>query len=88
MNIDFKVTDWERIEIPEKLEKQVMTEIKNNKINNSDDLQMFFDKHDFVLSIDSINSPTESMTPEENGGCSTVEVFNESDGNIIWQNGI
>ena len=89
MYIDFKITNWERIEIPEHLKDKVLTALKDKKI------QTAWDIHEFIhygekeeLTFECLEC-SEYMTPKENGGQSTIEayineeeVFNNSDKKI------
>jgi len=88
MYIDFKITTWERIEIPEEHKEKVLKAIKNKEITSTNDM---FDKfsNDFQISLEDLSEVDEQMTPEENNGCSTIEVYGEkTDIKTIWDNSI
>jgi hypothetical protein len=75
MHVDFKITTWERCEIPdlnpEELE-QLKDKIKDGDITCWEDLESELgrvDNTEIILEVE------EYMTPEENGGCPTVELY-------------
>ena len=83
MYIDFKITTWERAEIDHPEDEQVVLDaIKNGKLNSQSD----FIKLEFDCSWEFVTDTTEAMTPEENDGFSTVEVYNDKN-MIIHANG-
>lgn len=92
MHIDFKVTTWERVEIPEGKEKEVLSKIKDGSISSGNDLFDLFND-DGNLTCDKLDDTDEPMTPEENGGSSTMEVWEQVtlEGNkpmeCTWNNG-
>lgn len=77
MHVDFKITTWERCELPSDLTpeqvKDIEEKIKSGVLSNFDDLEeeCGITSHEIILEVE------EYMTPEENGGCSTVEFFND-----------
>jgi hypothetical protein len=81
MHVDFKITTWERVEIPEGKEPMVRDLIKNGLVESASDL---FDHLDDIT-CEKLTDVDEQMTPEENGGCSTIEIW-EGVKNI-WENG-
>ena len=87
MYVDFKVTTWERVQIPEEIKEDVLNKIKTGEINSADDIFSEFDHEN--LSCDVIDEiPTEQMSVEENGGSSTIEVYKDKDTpTTLWQNG-
>jgi hypothetical protein len=83
MQIDFKITAWERITIPQELEKEVIKAIQNEEITNADDLiEMFGDDcfHEGILT-----DVNQQMSIEENDHNATIEVINDK-GNTIFDN--
>lgn len=89
MYIDFKVTMWERIYVPKDQEQKVKELVKKGHITNGDDVYQWFADNDEEqvqnLVNETLYDTSEQMTPEENGGSSTLEAF--IDGKIIYQNG-
>lgn len=82
MHVDFKITTWERVEIPEGMEEQVLKAIKEGKIVSANDIwnEAYHEELDCIkLDIE------EQMTVEENGGASTIEVIENE--KTIYQNG-
>lgn len=83
MHIDFKISTWERVEIPSELEQEVLEAIKTGKITSTSDL---VDK--YSLDWDKMEETDEQLIPADNDGQSTIEVFqNKGDSKAIWMNG-
>lgn len=84
MYIDFKVTAWERVEIPEEIEQEVLEKIQNGEIKSANEV---FEKcqHD-ELNCEMLLDTSLQMKIEENDFNSTIEVFND-DSALIWKNG-
>lgn len=84
MHVDFKISTWERIEIPEGKESQVKKLIESGEIESANDLSEFLGG----TSSERLMETDEQMTLEENGGYSTIEIHS---GNLsitpIWKNG-
>jgi hypothetical protein len=80
MHVDFKITTWERIEVPAEHEDKVKELVQSGAINNSTDMIDYFDD----LEVRKIDDVDEYMTVSENGGCATLEVF--EDGEPILDN--
>ena len=92
MHVDFKVTTWERVEIPEEHKEKVKQAIKNGKVESANDL--FNLDLEMQLDCEMLQDTSEQLTVDENKGCSTIEIWeNDSlDGNrnpmkMTWQNG-
>lgn len=85
MHVDFKITTWERVEIPENHEGEILEAIKSGKVKTANDIFDQFPSLD--ISCNKIHDVDEQMTPEENGGSSTIEVFEENGADDIWSNG-
>lgn len=95
MHVDFKITTWERVEVPEGKEEEILQAIKDGKITSAEELCQYdpenIDGSEHLVNCD------EQMSLEKNEGFSTIEVIsNDSDsvhpiasvGNeVIWQNG-
>lgn len=81
MNIDFKITTWERVTVPIEHEKKVLKAIKKSKITCSNDIFDIIDN----INIELLDEVTEQMTVKENEGNSTIEVMDDN-GKIIWSN--
>ena len=88
MKFDFKITTWERVEVPTHLEDLVCDAIKKGVVDSSNSLHDFLSEngHDVDTEYSIIQEVEEQMSVEENGGSSTIEVLGD-DGNNIWQNG-
>ena len=88
MYADFKITIWERIIIPEDLEKEFVILAKTGKIYSVDSASILgnriLEKYELLLDTSSI------IKPENNGGAPTIEIHsneNELKDKIIWDNG-
>jgi hypothetical protein len=89
MHIDFKITGWERVEIPEEMEEEVLSKIKDGTITTANDIFALPNANpDGSLRCDMLPDVTESMSVEENGGASTIEAFADNQsGDLIFKNG-
>ena len=74
MHVDFKITTWERVEVPKEHEEEILSKIKDGTITSANDM---FDHLDDIT-CEKLTDVDEQMTPQENGGCSTVEVWEDS----------
>ena len=76
MHVDFKITTWERCELPDDLTPEeietIKEKIKTGIISCYNDLEeeCGVPHNEIILGVE------EYMTPEDNGGCSTVEFYN------------
>ena len=89
MYIDFKITTWERINVPKVLESKVKELIEKGNIKCGDDLYCHFADHDIkdynLLSSETLLDCSEQMTVEENDGESTIEAYINN--KLIYENG-
>lgn len=84
MDIDFKITAWERVSIPEKYREEVEHALKNGKIQTAYDLILMFEED---VDYKGVLAETETqLIPEENEGFATIEVFDD-ELNSIFKNG-
>lgn len=74
MHVDFKITTWERVEVPAEHEEEIKALIEDGTITSASDM---FDHLDGI-ECEKLTYVDEQMTPEENGGCSTVEVWEQT----------
>jgi hypothetical protein len=87
MHVDFKITTWERCEIPSDLTPEEITTLKDKilagVITCYDDLdeEVGIGHHEIVLEAE------EYMTPEDNGGAATIELFENSGEDANCTNG-
>jgi hypothetical protein len=83
MRVSFKETIWRefKFDATEEEEQRIMELIRIGKITDSDSLYDFImDETDIELDVNEHNIETaEPMTPEENGGEPTIEVFENDD---------
>jgi hypothetical protein len=96
MHIDFKITTWERVEIPKGMEREIFSKIEDGTISSANGLFSFTptDGSGYLdLTCEKLEDTDEQMTPEENGGCSTIEVWEQvtvkdnKPMQCTWQNG-
>jgi len=83
MQIDFKITTWERISVPQELQEAVTKAIASEEITCADDLFEMFGDDCFNEGI--IDDTSEQMTIEENDDNPTIEVLNDK-GDTIFDN--
>jgi hypothetical protein len=88
MHIDFKITTWERVEIPEEREEEVLAKIKSGEVECSNDLWDMDMNMD--LTYETLDDCSVQMTPKENSLASTIEVFEHKgpDNVMVWDNAI
>lgn len=76
MFVDFKLSTWERVIVPDALKDDVVAFIKKNPHATPDDLVTEYGLENCKFcGID--NSFDEYLTPETNSGQSTIEVIEE-----------
>ena len=84
MYIDYKVTVWKRIHFNENTNpKKIIQVIEEGGLGDVFDEELGF------VEQETLYETGEEITPEENGGCSTIEVYendNPAD-DLIWSNG-
>jgi hypothetical protein len=87
MFFDFKITTWERITVPEEHEAAILEKIKSGEITTGNDLYAAMDEIDTdeLVCRDVLHETEDSMTPEENGGCATIEILDDKR-DKIWSN--
>lgn len=80
--IDFKVTTWNRIYIPDKSVRKIKDALKKGNIENESDVYNIDDdcEYEHLFEVDT------PITLKENKGISTIEAYNE-DGKQIYKNG-
>ena len=83
MQIDFKITTWERISVPQELQEAVTKAIANEEITCADDLIEMFGDDCFNEGI--LSDVSQQMTIEENDHNATIEVLNDK-GDTIFDN--
>jgi len=83
MHIDFKITTWERVEVPFELEIKISKKIKSGQIFSSTGLyEEFTDELDPCEILPEVE---QQLDPLYNEGSSTIEVWENE--KIIWKNG-
>lgn len=80
MYIDYKVTIWKRIHFNENTDpKKVIQALEEGGLDDVFDEELGFVEQEFLYETE------EKMIPEENDGCSTIKVYEDS--KIIYKNG-
>ena len=83
MQIDFKITTWERITVPQELEQEVIKAIASEEITCADDLFEMFGDECFNEGI--LSDVSQQMSIEENDDNATIEIINDK-GDTIFDN--
>ena len=83
MQVDFKITTWERISIPQELGLKVIKAIQNEEITSADDLIEMFGDDCFNEGI--LSDVSQQMTIEENDDNATIEIINDK-GDTVFDN--
>lgn len=76
MYIDKKVTAWKRFYFP--------NDIEVPDFSNDNEINVFIDEN--IESCEDLQMDFDEMTVHQNGGFSTIEVFDDNN-SIIYQNG-
>ena len=82
MKIHFKITTWEEVFVADEDWPKIKQALEDGTVSSSNSLFDNFAATDYQV----LPEVEEQMIPEENGGCATIEVFD--DGKIIWDNSI
>lgn len=77
MHIEFKITAWERVDVPEHLEKEVMAKIKSGEIHGINCLHEQYG--DVIWEWKQITESEAYMKVGENNDKSTVYVCSENE---------
>lgn len=87
MFVDFKVTVWQRFDVPEELEDEVMEKLRSGVISTGNDLHEFLEEeHKVDSDWHNIIETEEFLTPDENDGQSTIECVGKDTKKTIWTN--
>lgn len=82
--VHFKVTSWEEVVIDDELLPEVLEKIKSKEIMTSNDLFEEYEEPK-VMNNGHILETEIQMTPEENGGLATIEVYDGME--VVYANG-
>ena len=84
MYIEYKVTCWKRVHFNENTNPKKVIQVLEE-----DGLGYVFDEELGFVEQEDLYETEQYMTPEENGGCSTIEVYenNNPADDLIWSNG-
>ena len=80
MDSDFKVTTWERVSVDPEHEEQLLRLIKEGEITSANDVFAY----KFGAECNKLDDTDEQLTPEENGGASTIEVIGNKGQTVYW----
>jgi len=84
-HLNFKVTRWEKLHIPDEMVNDVIEKLKSSDVDEVYELMELSGIYHETTTPD--EAAEEPMLIEENENCSTQELYN-SEGNIIYKNGI
>lgn len=83
MYIDYKVTVWKRVHFNKNTNPKKVIQVLEE-----DGLGDLFDEELGFVEQEILYDTQEEITPEENGGCSTIEVYAQKlIDKLIWSNG-
>lgn len=83
-HLDFKISSWKRIYIPNDKVEEVIKRLKNGDVDTPYDL---VEEEGIYFNPCGVDEECEEpLTVEENDGASTQELYS-SEGNIIYKNG-
>ena len=84
-HLDFKITSWKRLRVPDEKVNEVIERLRWS--SDDDEVYELTDIDGVYFVCDGPDVECEEiMTPDENNGSSTQELYN-SEGDIIYQNG-
>lgn len=89
MTVDFKISIWERVKIPEGMEIEVLEKIKNGDIRTANDIFTLSSEYEDVegrLDYNQLLDTEQTLSVSENDGYATLEV-RDDEGEIIYKNG-
>lgn len=90
MQIDFKITTWERVEIKDDaLLKEIKSKLEDGTIHSSNSLIDYCNNNNINCEYMGIILETNhQLTPEENNGEPTVEILSDNGSTVdtIWKN--
>jgi hypothetical protein len=85
MFIDYKTTVWERFEIEDEHKGSLLEFLKENPEASAMDIWNWHSDNGGDPHCETLEGTSVEMSPEENDGCSTIEILCED--KIIYQNG-
>lgn len=86
MYLDFKVTAWERVFVPDNLKQELLKQLKDGKILSSNDVLDLEDSTGIYFN-GMIAGTEEQMIPEEQDGFSTIELLIDDGEKPLFKNG-
>lgn len=88
MLVQFKVTNWEQVNIshyPKEFQDSVLEKIKTNQISSVSDLTEYIEEHyDEEVYAETMEFASEPLSVKENGGQPTIEIC--TDNGFIFDN--
>jgi hypothetical protein len=80
MKIDIKITAWERVQVPEDLEEEVLAAIKSGQLNTTEEILSFCENSGLGLAEwEVLPESEEYMSLEDNNGEATIEVLDSTE---------
>ena len=89
MQIDFKITTWERVEIEDAFLEEIKSKLEDNTIYSANSLIEYCDKNNIDCTYEGVVLETDhQLTPEENNGEATIEILSDTGNTVgtIWKN--
>jgi len=86
MEVHFKLSRWEKFpleNLPEELQKEILEKISSNEITSGTSLFEFIEDEGYIPVFESLEETDSYLSPEQNGGFSTIEVVKD----IVDKNG-
>lgn len=84
MYLDFKITTWERVFVPDELKEEVLRLLKDGKIKTANDA-CNIEKIYFEGTIDGTEV---QLVPKENDGFRTIDFIDDDGEKSLFKNGI
>lgn len=84
MYVDYKITVWKRIHFNENTDsKKIIQVLEEGGLEDCFDDELGFVEQEILYETE------EEITPKENGGCPTIEVYENNNpvDDLIWSNG-
>lgn len=86
MHVDFKITAWERVDIPDEIKDEVMSMLDSGEISTANDIIEKFPEEAVYSGV--IDGTGSQMTLTENGGVATIEFYDNPREDPTWTNEI
>lgn len=85
MYLDFKITTWERLYVPEDLQQEIKEQLENGNLQTANDVIHKYE-HKGVYMEGYISETDETMSVDDNDGQPTIELLNDDGEEPIFKN--